>query len=373
MVQVLPVQGEEALWEFLRLPWRLYRHDPCWVPPLLGPQRHFLDPRRGPFFEIGEAQYFLARRRGQPAGRLSAHINHLYEARHDRDTGFFGFFECLPDLEVARALFAAAGAWLRPRGKKRLIGPLNFSIYDEMGLLVRGFDSPPALMQTHNPPYYQELLAALGFRKTFDWYAFKINHRDIDIPAMERLLARILQGQNLVFTTVKRRELDRRAEEVYHLFNQAWSSNWGHVPLTRRQFHHLFQELKPLLRPELVNLILDGDRLAAFSLVVPDLNPLVRKLDGRLGLGGRLRLYWAARFQPLQKARALVLGVAQPYQRRRLHHAMIIRTYLNIVQQTPCEFCDFSLVPENLQHYIKVLESFGARHYKTFRLLEGDL
>jgi hypothetical protein len=372
-VQVLPVQGEDALWEFLRLPWRLYRHDPCWVPPLLGPQRHFLDPRRGPFFEIGEAQYFLAWRQGRPAGRLSAHINHLYEARHDRDTGFFGFFECLPDLEVAGALFAAAADWLRPRGKKRLIGPLNFSIYDEMGLLVTGFDSPPALFQTHNPPYYQELLAALGFRKTFDWHAFKITQRDLDIPALERLLAKILQGQNLVITTFNRRELDRRAKEVYHLFNQAWSSNWGHVPLTRRQFQHLFQELKPLLRPELVNLVLDGDRLAAFSLVVPDLNPLVRKLDGRLGLGGRLRLYWAARFQPLKKARALVLGVAQPYQGRRLHHAMIIRTYLNIVQQTPCEFCDFSLVPENLHHYIKVLESFGARHYKTFRLLERDL
>ena len=176
------------------------------------------------------------------------------------EDGFFGFFECVPDLGVAAALFDAAAAWLSQRGKKRLIGPLNFCIYDEMGLLVEGFDTMPAIFQTHNPPYYLELLTDLGFSKVLDWYALRINQRDIDVPRLEKRLQKVLQGQSLTFTTFRPQDLERRAEEVYALFNEAWHRNWGHVPLTDRQFKTFFHELKPLLRPELVNLMLDGDR-----------------------------------------------------------------------------------------------------------------
>ncbi len=372
-VEVAPVRGPQALEEFLRFPWSIYKDDPCWVPPLLDHQRRFLDPRRGPFFEIGEARYLLAYRQGRPAGRLSAHLNHAYEQHQDPHTGFFGFFECLPDEPVAAALFQAAADWLRQRGKKRLVGPLNFSIYDEMGLLVDGFDSLPAMFQTHNPPYYQDLLTALGFRKAMDWLALKITARDIDVAVMEKRLQTILQGQGLTLRTLRRGELNGRAEEVCELFNEAWRPNWGHVPLSRGQFRQMFRDLKPLLRPELVNLVLDGGRLAAFSITVPDLNPLIQKLDGRLSLLGRLRLLYTGRFGPLRRVRALVLGVRQPYQRRRLHYAMIMNTYLYLVRHTPCEACDLSLIPENLRSWIKDLESFGARRYKTFRVFEKDL
>lgn len=372
-IRVAPVEGDAALWEFLRLPWRLYQHDPYWVPPILSHQRHFLDQRHGPFFEIGEAQYFLAFHQGRPAGRISAHLNHLYEAHHDPEAGFFGFFECIPNQRVADALFEAAATWLRERGKKRLFGPLNFSIYDEMGLLVEGFDSLPAILQTHNPPYYLDLLASLGFRKSMDWYALKITNRGIDAPAMEQRLEAIMRGQSLVLRTLQPGEINKRADEVFELFNEAWTPNWGHAPLTRRQFELLFKDLKPLIRPDLVNLILDGDRLVAFGIVIPDLNPLVQKLRGRLSPWGKLRLLYAARFGPVRKARALVLGVHQPYQQRRLHQAIVLRSYLYMVQHTRCEQCDFSLIPENLRHWLKVLETFGAKRYKTFRVLEREI
>lgn len=372
-LNVAPVLDEAALWEFIRLPWRLYQHDPYWVPPLLAHQRHFLDHKQGPFFEIGEAQYFLAIQQGRPVGRISAHLNRLHDTHHGPEAGFFGFFECVPDQRVADALFAAAAAWLRRRGKKRLYGPLNFSIYDEMGLLVEGFDSLPAIFQTHNPPYYLDLLTSLGFRKTLDWYALSITNRDIDAAAMEKWLERIMRGQSLTFTTYHPRELDRRAEEVYGIFNEAWSRNWGHVPVTRRQFQGVLKDLKPLLRPELVNLIMDGDRLVAFGIAVPDLNPLVKKLNGRLTFWGRLRLLYEAKYKPVRKVRALVLGVTQPYQHRHLHQAMMLKTYLYLVRHTPCEMCDLSLIPENLGHYIKTIEAFGARRYKTFRVLERDI
>lgn len=369
---MVPVRDERDLWEFLRLPWRIYPHDPHWVPPILSQQRDFLDPRRGPYFEVGEARYFLAYHQGQPAGRISAHLNHLYEEYHDQHTGFFGFFECLPDIRVAAALFAAAADWLRQRGKTRILGPLSFSIYDEVGLLVEGFDSIPAMFQAHNPPYYPEFLGDLGFRKTFDFYALRLTRR-YEVEPLEAKIAAILEGQNLRLTSFEPRDLERRREEVYQLFNEAWSSNWCHIPLTRKQFQKFYQDLKPLLRPNLVRLLLDGDALVAFSIVLPDLNPLVKTFNGELSFWKKVRFLYEAKYKPVKKARALILGVRQPYQGRKLHHALILKSYVDAVRETPCEFCDLSLIPENLRHYMKAFKVFGAERYKTFRIFEKDI
>ncbi len=373
-ILVSPVQDEAGLEEFLRFPWRIYRQDPYWVPPLLPEQRKFLDPRRGPFFEIGEAQYFLAYRQGEPVGRISAHLNRRHDEYHGADTGFWGFFEAVQDQEVANALFEAAAAWLRQRGRSRLLGPLNFSIYDEMGLLVEGFDSIPAMFQTHNPPYYLDLVTSWGFRKAMDWVALKIdNLQSADVRDMERRLQDILTRQKVTLAPYNPRELARRAEEVFGLFNEAWSVNWGHVPLTRRQFDHLLHEVKPLLRPGLVNMLLDGDKLVGFGIVLPDLNPVAQKLNGRLSLWGKLRLLYAAKFAPVRKMRAMVIGIAQPYQLKKLNYALILKTYIYTVKHTPCNFVDFSLIPENLKHWIKVIKAFGGQQYKTFRVFEREL
>ncbi len=373
-VRVVPVADRAGLEEFIRLPWRIYQNDPYWVPPLIPIQREFLDPRRGPFFEIGEAQYFLAYLGDQPAGRISAHINRAYDARHGPEAGFFGFFESVQDERVAAGLFDAAAAWLGARGKKRFYGPLNFSIYDEMGLLVEGFDSMPAFLQTHNPPYYLDLFTAQGFKKTLDWYALRANARDpVLLATMKQKIQQIMSANNLVFAPFHPRELERRAEEVFNLFNESWEPNWGHVPLTRGQFHLLLEELKPLLRPELVNLIMDGDRLVAFSVTVPDLNPVIQKLNGRLNWWGKLRLFYAAKYAPLRKLRALVLGVTQRYQTRRLHHVLVMNTYLYLSAQPTAEIVDLSLIPENLRHYLKALHAFGCERYKTFRVLEREI
>lgn len=371
-LRVIPVGGEGELWEFLRLPWRIYQHDPYWVPPLLEHQRAFLDPKQGPFFENGEAQYFLAFYRGRPAGRISAHINRLYDERYDRITGFFGFFECVPSPRVAAALFEAAADWLRQRGRTRLLGPLSFSIYDEVGLLVEGFDSIPAMFQSHNPPYYPQFLNELGFRKTFDFYALCLTKR-FPLEPLEAKIAEILQGQNLRLTPLDPRDLERRREEVYSLFNEAWSSNWCHIPLTMKQFNAFYEELKPLLRTNLVKLLLDGDDLVAFSIVLPDLNPLVQTFNGELSFWKKLRLLYAAKYQPIKKARALVLGVRQRYQGRKLHQALILKSYVDGVRETPLEFVDLSLIPENLRHYIRAFRFVGAEKYKTFRIFEKEI
>jgi hypothetical protein len=372
-IMVSPVEDSAALWEFLRLPWRIYQGDPYWVPPILSQQRTFLDPQRGPFFEIGEAQYFIAFQNGRPVGRLSAHVNRLHDQSHGPETGFFGFFESIQDQDVAARLFTAAADWLRERGKTHLVGPLNFSIYDEMGLLVEGFDSMPALFQTHNPPYYEGLLTSLGFVKAMDWHAYKITNRNVDLEAMERRYAEIMRDQNIEVVTYNPKELDRRADEIFHLFNEAWGPNWGHVPLTRRQFDDTLEMVKPCLRPGLAFGFLDGNRLAGFSIVLPDLNPLIKQFNGRFTLWDKLRLLYGAKYQAVRKVRAMVLGISQPYQRRRLHHALILRSYIDMVKGTACEMADLSLIPANLKHWIKVLLAFGAQRYKVFRVFEKPI
>ena len=372
-LEVFPVRDEAGLWEFMRLPWRIYQGDPYWVPPVLSHQREFLDSKRGSFFEIGEVRYFLASRHGRPVGRISAHVNRLHDQYHGPDAGFFGFFECTRDQEAAAALFEAAAAWLRERGKTRLLGPLNFSIYDEMGLLVEGFDSMPTIFQTHNPPYYLEMLTSLGFVKAMDWHAYKITSREANLAALERRLDDILAGQNIQVITYNAKELDQRAEEVYHLFNDAWEPLWGHVPLTRRQFREMLDMIKPLLRPELAHILVEGDRMVGFGIGLPDLNPLIRKLNGELSLWGKLQLLYWAKYRPIRKVRAMVIGISQPYQGRRLHLALFLRSYLYLVKHTPCEFADFSLIPENVRPWIKVLRAFGAQRYKVFRVLEKPI
>ncbi len=372
-IAVSPVQDEAALGEFLRFPWAVYRDDPYWVPPLLPEQKKFLDPQRGPFFEIGTAQYFLAYRRGKLAGRLSAHVNRLHDQHHGPDTGFFGFFEAVPDQAVATALLEAAAGWLRERGKSRIVGPMNFGVYDEMGLLVTGFDSPPAMFQTHNPPYYEGLLTSWGLAKAMDWHAYRIT-RWPDLTVMERQLGQILQSQSVEIRPYRARELTRRAEEVFQLFNEAWEPNWGHVPLSRGQFQDLLHNVKPLLRPELVNFLVDNDRLVGFSIALPELNPLVKKFDGRLTLWGKLRLLYAAKFQRYNRVRAMVIGVSQRYQARRLHNALILKTFLNVAKKGyPVEMVDFSLIPANLGHWIKVIKSFNGELYKVFRVFEKSI
>jgi hypothetical protein len=372
-ITVSPVETDAALEEFLRLPWLIYQGDPYWVPPLLAEQRKSLDPQRGSFFEIGEARYFLAYRDGSPVGRLSAHINRLHDQIHGPETGFFGFFESIQDQAVATALFQAASDWLREHGKTRLVGPLNFCIYDEMGLLVEGFDSMPVLFQTHNLPYYEDLLTSLGFVKAMDWHAYRITNRNVDLEAMERRYEEIMRGQSVEVVTYDPNQFVQRADEVFELFNKAWEPNWGHVPLTRRQFDDMLAMVKPCLRREMAYVLVDHDRVAGFGIALPDLNPLIKKFNGRLTLWGKLRLLYWAKYRPVRKIRAMVIGISQPYQRRFLHLALLLRSYIYLVKHTPCEMADLSLIPANLKHWIKVVVALGGERYKVFRVFEKPI
>ena len=367
-----PVVSEADLETFIRLPWDLYRDDPQWVPPLVSMQRDFLDKNKGPFFEFGQAEYFLARRNGRVVGRISAHVSGMYEQYHDKETGFFGFFESENDPETAHALFEAAAEWVRRQGKIRIHGPLSFGIYDEVGLLVDGFDSPPSMMQTHNPPYYEDLFLSWGLTKTYDWYAYRISRKPgMDAEKLAKMRDAILTRQKCTIQPIERREFAKRGPQIKELFNDIWSKNWGHIPLTDRQFRDIFVTLQPLVRPDLESMILDGDDIVAFAVVSPDMNRSVKRFNGKFGWWQKLQLLWDCRVKPLTHCRAIIMGVAKSHQWKRLHHAIILNIVVNFLQNHPTmEYCDCSLIPESLEQWNKTLMDYGGERYKIFRLYD---
>jgi hypothetical protein len=375
-VQILPVSSKADMEDFLRLPFAIYRDDPHWVPPVLSYQRKFLDPAHGPFFEIGQAQYFLAKDQGRVVGRISAHLNFAYEKHHDTDTGFFGFFECEDSPQAAAALFDAAGQWAKLRGKTKLHGPLSFGIYDEVGLLVEGYHQRPIMMHTYNPPYYEELITGYGFKKSFDWYAYAFRPHNIKpvAPQLRQRLADILAEQKVVIQQGNPKEFIKRSREVMEMFNTLWSKNWGHVPLTEAQFQDFFMQLRPIVRPDLINFIIERDELLAFNIQVPDINITLHKTRGKLGPLGILRLLYDSRVAPLRGARAVIMGVKKSHQWRRLHHALILNSILTFLDHHPkIEYCDASLIPESLTRWNKTLIMFGAERNRTFRLYDKAL
>jgi len=370
-----PVVSKADLDVFIRMPWDIYRDDPLWVPPVIPMQREFLDREKGPFFEFGQAEYFLARRGGQVVGRISAHVSGLYEQHHDSETGFFGFFESENNPETAHALLDAAAAWVRGHGKIRIHGPLSFGIYDEVGLLVEGFDTPPSMMQTHNPPYYEDLLLSWGLIKTFDWYAYRISRRPgMDAEKLAKMRDAILARQKCTIQPIERREFAKRGPQIKELFNDIWSKNWGHIPLTDRQFQDIFVTLQPLVRPDLESMILDGDDIVAFAVVSPDMNRSVKKFNGRFGWRQKLQLLWDCRIKPLTHCRAIIMGVAKSHQWKRLHHAIILNIVVNFLQNHPTmDYCDCSLIPESLEQWNKTLMDYGGERYKIFRLYDKPI
>ncbi|MFI0915324.1 N-acetyltransferase [Streptomyces abikoensis] len=316
MVTVEPVHGRRAITSFIRLPYAIYGNDPNWVAPLERERRAFLDPHRNPFFEVGTAELFVARRGGRVVGRIAAVVDTRYTARHP-GCGFFGLFECVDDHDVAEALFTTVADRLRGRGLTDMLGPVNFTTHHECGLLVEGFDRPPAVLMPYNPPYYPALLEHHGFTKAKDLWSWLLpRSADGEPPAF---LCRIAdQAREREGVTVRPVDPVRSSADflrVREVFNDAWSENWGSVPMTDKEAGHFVRELGPALRPELMLVAEVRGDPAAFLLCLPDVNQALRAARGRLttfGLPvGALRLTLASR--RIDRIRATACGIRRKY------------------------------------------------------------
>jgi GNAT superfamily N-acetyltransferase len=276
-----------------------------------------LSPSKNPFFEHGEAEYFTAERNGEVVGRIAAISNWLHNETHGDGVGFFGFFESIDDQSVANALFQAATEWCRSRRHDLLRGPASFSVNDECGLLVDGFDTPPTLMMPHNPRYYIRLLEQAGFTKAKDLWVYQGGSEQGYVPVPERLARGtelIRQRQGITLRSLNMKDFQGEVERIKALYNAAWEKNWGFVPMTEHEIDHLAEQFKPVVIPELVPIAEKDGKLIGFGIALPDLNVIFRRhRSGRL-FPMILDLLWSLKARRIRRARILLLGVVPEYQ-----------------------------------------------------------
>ena len=355
---------------FVDFPYRHYRSDPLWVPPLRRDVATLLSRTENPFFEHAEVAYFLAGRRdGSRVGRIAAIANAAHRQAHpeEAEVGFFGLFESVDDQAVADALFAAAAAWLGERGLTVLRGPMNFSTNDDCGLLVDGFGTPPVVMMPHNPPYYARLLERAGFVKVMDLLAYE-GGRDA-VPARLREAApRLAERHGITLRPLDPKHFWDDVERVKVLYNQAWEKNWGFIPMSDAEMNHLARQLKPVVVPDLVVFASIGATLIGFAIALPDFNVALRSnRSGRLFPLGLLRILWNQR--RIARARVITLGVLPEY-RRTGADALMYEWLWRHAHALGYPWGESSWILETNAAMRNALERMGFTVYKTYRVFD---
>ena len=321
-VTVHPVTTAAERKAFVELAYSLNRSDPNWVPPLRSEVYALLDPKKNPWFEHAEAQLFLARRGDEPVGRISAHIDRLFAAMPETQgggpgTGHWGLFEAA-DEEAASALIAAAEKWLRGRGCTRSMGPFSLSVWDEPGLLVSGHDHPPTVMMGHNKAAYQGWVEAAGYAQAKDLYTYDLDVRGSFPPIVQRIVSSGERNPRIRIRKVDKSRFADEASLILSILNDAWSSNWGFVPLTAAEIAYAGKKLKPIVYEELIRIAEVEGEPVAFMMTLPDINEFLRDLDGRLFPFGWARLLWRLHKPKTRTMRVPLMGVVKRLQSTRL-------------------------------------------------------
>ena len=369
LVHVEPVTTRRDLADFVALPYALHRGDPCWVAPLRRDVRAQLSRQANPFFDHGEAQYFLARAGGRDVGRIAAIHNRLHNEVHGDRVGFFGFFESAQDPEAASALLEAAAVWLRGRGLTVMRGPASFSTNDEAGLLVDGFDTPPTVMMPHNPAYYAALLEGAGLRKAKDLLVYR-RAPDPLPPRIVQAAAVLERRHAITVRPLDPRRFEAEVDLVKQLYNAAWERNWGFVPMTDREIAHLARQLRPVVVPELVVFAEREGRPVGFGVAVPDVNVALRRNpSGRL-FPGLLKVWWAAR--RIDRLRVLLLGTAPEWRGKGLD-MLLYREIWEAARRKGYRWAEAGWVLEDNHVMRNALARMGFEPYKTYRLYERAL
>lgn len=373
-VLVRPVRTRRDLSAFVKVPHRVYVDDSAWIPPLHLERRLHLSPRHNPYFQHAHWQGWVAYRDGRPVGRISAQIDELVRQYHGADRGQFGFLDAIDDSGVFSALFRTAEEWLAAAGARRIRGPFSFSINQECGLLVDGFEHAPVVMMGHGRPYYQAHVKRLGYRPAKDLLAFWIESGFEHPPAMRSLLNRYARR-------IRLRPLDgtRVGEEIELLrtiFNEAWADNWGFVPFTEAEFNEVGRQLRLLASDDLVQIAeLDG-AAAAFIVCLPNINEAIRDLDGRLLPFGWAKVLWRLRRRRVRTGRIPLMGVRRRYQDSRLGAALAL-TLIGAIEAPGARHgiggAELSWVLEDNVGLLSILEALGARPYKRYRIFEKTL
>jgi GNAT superfamily N-acetyltransferase len=368
-VVVSPVTSWGDRRRFLNLPEQLYRGDPNWVPRLRIMEKELAGYKHHPFHETAEVQTFLARRGGQVCGRVAAIINREHNREHKEERGFFGFFETVNDPAVAHALLDAVRDWLAARGITKMRGPANPSMNYDCGLLVEGFDSPPTFLMTYNPPFYAQLIESYGFKKSQDLLAY-IGYKE-QLPGFEENLGWLVdQAQERCQATVRPMTVTNKDVELFlELYNRSFEAMWGFVPLTKHEMTEFVRTLSYLVSPDLALIAEVDGRGVGAVLGLPDYNPHIKKIRGRLLPFGFLQLLRGKK--DVRRIRILSINVVPEFQRWGLG-LVLLRSLVPKALSMGVEEAEFSWIAETNMMPRMGLEKMDAKLIKTYRMYDLD-
>ena len=370
-VTVVPLQPGDTK-SFLKLPWQVYAGDPNWCPPLLFERKQFLSARKNPFFQHGQVQLFLAMHGATVVGRIAAIINAAHNAYHQEQAGFFGLFECLPRHETAAAmLFDTAATWVHNQGATFLRGPLNFSTNElACGLLVEGFDTPPIFDSAYNPPYYGDYIQASGFTACQDLLAY-MKHYDPPLPErVSQAITRLRARRKVTVRPLNMRQLTAEVLTITEIYNDAWSANWGFVPITEAEAHHMAKALKLAIIPELALIAeIDGEPVGC-CVAIPDLNQALRHLHGRFTPWGLLRFFYHRR--RINTARVAMMGVKKRYRRLGID-LLLLATLWEWAPPLGYVHGELGWILADNDLMIRSAEAIGAVPHKRYRLYQKQI
>ena len=372
-VEVEPVASRGDLREFIELPYRLHATAEKWIPPLRIERRLFLSARFNAFFKHGEAQLFLARRAGRVVGRISAHIDTAFNDFHDNAWGMFGFLELEDDPEATRALLDAAAAWLRERGRDRMVGPMDFTMNDESGVLIEGFDREPMVRQSWHPPYYQRLCEDAGLDKAVDTFMWQLHiiGRDNVMPIIWDLAEQLEPKHGIKIRKMSRLRLRRDLEAFAEIYNEAWSRNWGFVPYSEEDLDAYAQELQLVYDRDWFMIAEDAEgKTVGMAITVPDVNQVLKRMNGRL-----LPLGWwhyLRKKQAIDRCRVGFLGVKRAYQHTGVA-AGLYDEHFHMAEATRVKWGEMGWILETNKAMNRAMEAMGGQIVKKYRVYERTL
>lgn len=373
-VEILPLNGNSReILRFLNVSYSIYREDPHWVAPLLTDLKKVFTSQN-PLFQHARLKLWIARKDGRDVGRIAGIVDDHYNRSGGDSAAFFGFFESVDDPVVSHRLFTTVFDWARGQSIKKIQGPMNPTTNDECGLLIEGFGSSPVFMMTYNPQYYLSLVEAEGFRKAKDLLAFHIDLATLPMDRLSRIAAKVRQrNPDLVFRPVLKKTLDKDIIKVKEVYNAAWGENWGFVPMTDPEVDFMAKRLKPLLMEGLVWLAEAGNEPVGFLLALPDYNPALQPLRGRL-LTPRLFgfLPYLFGWKRPTRTRVLTLGVKDKYRSKGLESALLIEG-LKVGFEAGVRESEASWILEDNVMMCRVLEAIGGRPYKKYRIYERQV
>lgn len=375
-VKVRPVRTKRELKRFVKVPFRLHREEPMWVAPLVYERMEFLNRAKNPWFEHGEAELLVAERAGEPVGRISAHLDRRWDEFQGGNDAMFGFFETANDPEVARALLDAATGWARERGRDRILGPMDFTTNDELGILIEGYERAPMILEPWHPPHYRELIEAEGFEKAMDVLMWELQFGDLKEgerfdPAIHAAAEKALREEGIAIRNMRKREMAAEVARFMDVYNEAWGDNWGFVPITDAEVEFQAKNLKQVIDEDWAYMAEKDGEVVGAALTLPDVNQVLSKLNGRLLPLGWLRFLLGRR--KIDQLRVFALGVKHDYRHSGVAAGLYLKHLETAARPGTIEGGEMGWILETNGPMNRAMEGMGGKVVKKYRIYEKAL